>query len=237
MMKRIIPLLLLTPSVVNAAPTLKRSWGFAGMTGNSPDTGDNFKIQLEAPGTPRAVAAGDLLVLAVAFHNGLTATITDDKSNTWTSAISCANTGLTTPRKYQIVYVVNAAAGTSLITVGFGGLTTDVQIAVRSYYNTATSSPLDGTICTTRITPVNNIAPNIQPGAISTTIDGDLIDNQIFDEEESDGSIGANTISGVTYGSGFTGLHGEVFFGAAAQYQVQSTHGSINPGITFSQTT
>src|SRR6267143_713450 len=237
MMKRFIPLLLLTASVVNAAPTLKRSWGFAGMTGNSPDTGDNFKIQLEAPGTPRAVAAGDLLVLAVAFHNGLTATITDDKSNTWRSAISCANTGLTTPRKYQIFYAVNAAAGTSLITVGFGGLTTDLQIAVRLYYDAATSSPLDGTICTTGITPVNNIAPNIQPGAISTTIDGDLIDNQIFDEEEGDGSIGANTISGIIYGSGFIGLYGEVFFGSGAQYEVQSTHGSINPGITFSQTT
>jgi hypothetical protein len=234
MMKKLIPLLLLTPSVVNAAPTLKRSWGFAGMTGNSPDTGNNFKIQLEASGTPRAVAAGDMIVLAVAFHNGLTATISDDKSNIWTSAISCANTGLTTPRKYQVFYAVNAAAGTSLITVGFGGLTTDVQIAVRVYYNTATSSPLDGTICTTGIVPANNTPPNIQPGAFNTTEDGDLIDNQIFDE--SDESIGANPISAITYGSGFTGLYGEVFFGSGAQYQVQSTHGSINPGITFSQT-
>src|SRR5712692_8196697 len=116
-------------------PTLKRSWGFAGLSGNSPDTGNNFKIQLEAAGTPRAVAAGDLIILGVACQNSVTPTISDDKSNTWASAVSVSNTGLFVPRKYQIFYAVNAAAGTSLITVGFGGLTTNVQIAVAVFYN------------------------------------------------------------------------------------------------------
>jgi hypothetical protein len=219
-----------------ATPTLKRSWSFAGLSGNNPDTGNNFKIQLEAAGTPRAVVAGDLVLVSVAFHNGLTCTISDDQTNTWSSAISVANATLTTPRKYQIFWAV-AAGSMKTITVGFGGLTTDVQIDVSLWYNTATVSPIDGAgIATVGITPANNTAPNIQPGSFNTTVDGDLIYNIIFDE--SNGTIGVpNAWNGVTFGSGFTGLFAEVFYGAAAQSQVQGTHGAINPGITVSQTT
>ena len=143
-------------------PALKRSWGFVGLSALNADTGNNFKIQLEAAGTPSAVAAGDLIICAVACKNSDIPTISDDKSNTWATAVTVSNAGLATPRKYTIFYAVNAAANTSLITVGFGGLTTNVQIDVAVFYNTATSSPLDGTVATVGIIPTSNTAPNIQ---------------------------------------------------------------------------
>ena len=217
-------------------PTLKRSWGFAGVSGNQADAGDDFKIQLEAPGTPRAVSAGDLIVLSVAYPKSAPApTISDDQSNTWASATNCANTGLSTPRSYQLFYAVNAAAGTSLITVHFGATQTNIQFAVALFYNTATFSPLDGAgKCVSGITPTNNNAPNILPGPLTTSTDGDLIFNQVFDEGGG-GTIGAQTLTGITFGSGFTGLYGEMVYGAASQFEIQSAHGSVNPGMTFVQ--
>lgn len=218
-------------------PTLKRSWFFAGLDGNRTDTANNLKISLEASGTPRAVAVGDLVLVAVAFQNSVTCTISDDQTNTWTSAVSATNVGLTTPRKYQIFWA-SVASGKlmSTITVGFGAQTTNIQVAVSIWYNTATATPIDVSIGTTAIVPANNTAPNISSGSMTTTVAGDLIYNHIWDE--SNGTIGApNTWNGVTWGTSFSGLGTEVYYGQAAQYWVQPSAGAINSGITVSQTT
>ena len=218
-----------------ATPTLKRSWSFAGLSGAATDTGNNFKINLEPSGSPAAVTAGDLVLVSVGFHSAVTATISDDQSNTWTSATSTTNGTLNFPRKWQIFWAISTA-GMSTITVGFGGLTTDIQIAVSLWYNTASSSPIDVTAGGSNIS-----GATIASGSMTTTVDGDLIYHIAWDENSTGngGQLGTNpqNFTGITFGSGFTGLFTETDYGQFAQYQVQSTHGAINPSMTISQTT
>jgi hypothetical protein len=213
-----------------ATPTLKRSWGFVGISGNSPDTGNNYKIQLEAAGTPRAVASGDLILVSVAFANGLTCTVSGDVSGSFASAISVADATLAVPRKFQIFWVLATGVDT-VITVGFGALHNDIQIDVSVWYNTASSSPLDGAgIATTQIT-----GPTVATGAFTVTV-GDLIYNIAWDEQNGNIDQVGSPLTAISYGTNFTGLCAEHRFGKAAQYQI-ATSTSVNPSMTFSQAT
>jgi hypothetical protein len=225
-----LTLFFLVSNVAHAqTPTLLRSWGTVGISSNQADTGNSFKLSLEAQGTPRALAAGDLVLVSVTYPTSVTSVSISDGINTYTSATNCSSNSL----KHEVYYSL-ATGFASQITVTFNAAKSDVQIDWFIFYNVATSNPLDGTICTAGILPANNTAPNIQPGSFTTTVSGDLIFNQVFDEGS--GVLGANTISAITYDTGFTGLYAESYLGGAAQYEVQSTAGAINPGMTFSQT-
>jgi hypothetical protein len=219
-----------------STPALKRSWGYTGLTSNQVDTADAIKLYLEQVG-PRITTAGDMLVLALKNPVANTATITDSASDTWATALTCSDSN----SKYTLFYAANIAAESSWgsppsITITFGSKVADIQFALFLFYGTATSSPIDGSgICTTGITPANNIAPNISSGSFTPGTSGDLIINQVFNNGHPAGLPHATTDS--VYGSGFTGLYGEIYMGAWAQYQVQSTAAAINPGLTVVQAT
>jgi hypothetical protein len=209
-----------------ATPTLKRSWGFVGASSNNAGRGNNFTMDLEASGTPCAVVSGDLIIVSVAYPVALTATISDDGSNTYTQGLSVSDAN----RKYEI-YFTSATAFASRITVGLGANTSDVECHCHIFYNCATASILDGAgSSNTAVT-----GPNVLPGAITTTVDGDLIYNIAFNTDFPLGQ--ASTITAIAFGTGMTGLFAEqIAYGQAAQYQVQTTHGStFNPQLTFTQ--
>jgi hypothetical protein len=218
-----------------ATPTLKRSWGFVGCTSNSSDVGNNFKVGLEKAG-PCVAVAGDMLVIGIACPAGLTITITDDgtggSANTYTQQVT-----LTGNRLYRIYTCsITTTTGPTVLTFGFGGNHSDIQLYVGLFYNCATASYTDGSAAQT-VTPANNTAPNITTGSYSTTVDGDLIFNIVFDDASPPLGL-PNAVTSFTWGSGFTGLYAEENqYGSAAQYEVQGTHGAINPGLTFAQAT
>src|SRR6202044_76213 len=89
----ILMLLLSAPLICVAqtppTPTLALAAGKAGISSNEEGRASNFKFQMEASGWPRAVTAGETIFMMGSWPNGNNPTITDDKSNTWTSAISC----------------------------------------------------------------------------------------------------------------------------------------------------
>jgi hypothetical protein len=227
------------PIASGSAPALKRSWGFSGMSSNAANcgtgsqicTGDDFIIYTETTG-PRVTTANDYFVLALKNPIANTATISDDKSDSWSTALTCSDTN----SKYSL-FSASASANVNQIKIHFGAQLSDIQFALFLFYNVATSSPIDGSgICTTGITPTNNIAPNINSGSFTPGTSGDLILNQIFDNNHPLGV--SNVFTDTVYGSGFTGLYGEVIeFGAAAQFQIQNSAAAINPGMTVVQTT
>jgi hypothetical protein len=94
----------------------------------------------------------------------------------------------------------------------------------------ATSGALDGSIATSTAT-----APAVAAGSLTTTGDGDLIYQYAVDLNGD--TLGwANRSSGVTAGSSFTLLSADIVLNAVAQYQVQSAHGAINPGMNLAGT-
>lgn len=219
------------------APTLKRSWGFCGLSSNNAGRGNNFVINLEASGTPCALAAGDVIIVSVRWpHTLTTLTVSDNKAggtNTYTQQINGSDSGLT--NRFTL-FTCKATGFASQITLAFNTNTADVQVHVAIFYNTAASNITDGSSLTTDITPTNNTNPNVSAGSFSTTVDGDLIYYIVFDQSS---PLGVNnTVNSTAWGSGFSGLFAEFNFnGSAAQYEVQSTHGAINAGMLISQTT
>lgn len=211
-------------------PTLKRSWGFVGASSNQTDVGDKFQVYLEPSGSPCAVTAGDLVLVCVRNPASLTPVVSDDQTNTWTSGVS-ANDGTS---KYAIFWA-SAAASMAWIKVTFGSNTSDVQISVHIFYNCATSSPVDVSHSATGITPTNNTNPNVSAGSMTTTVNGDLIFNAVWDQSS---PLGVNNpFNGIAFGSGFTGLHTEQSYGSITQFEVQATAGAVNAGLLVSQTT
>ena len=224
-MKRLLLLLALALCALPAqaaTPTLKRVYAHTGMTSNTTDTGDAFKFYLDTAG-PRKVATGDLIVVAIANHSTRTYTVTDDATSTWTVATNCTENTL----KYSIVYA-SAAGATTVITLTAGANDSNISAKVYVFNNTATSTITDGTDCKTAIA-----GPTISANAITTTVDGDLVLQQVFDHNNPMGIGSTNT--GITWGTSWTGIDNEIYFGGASQFIVQGTHGSITPSLTFSQ--
>src|SRR5208282_4444860 len=87
-------------------PTLSLAAGKAGISNSEPATAKNFEFYMDPSGYPRAVTAGETVFMMGSWPNGNNPTITDDKSNTWASAISC-NDG--SGMNHGFFYAINAA--------------------------------------------------------------------------------------------------------------------------------
>ena len=73
------------------------------------------------------------------------------------------------------------------------------------------------------------------PTGTTTTTDGDLVVNAVFDEGQGFGFGNTNPIYDIIFGSGYSGLFGEMEYGAAAQAIIQPSSGLIKPAMTFVQ--
>ena len=198
-------------------------------------SGNNFKIPL-----PNPVLAGDALVLAISYPNGVTPTITDNLGDTWPSSAACtANNG--SGNIVSAIYVLpNSKAGTAsrpgTITIGFGSAVQPFQYTISEFNNIATSSPVNGCKQATGLSP-NASTAVIDPGSFTPTTNnnangGDVIWNYTAVAATSSGSP-----TKWTSASGFTLLDGDINstypgFPHASQWYVQATQAAVDPKIT-----
>src|SRR6266853_2714213 len=174
--------------------------------------------------------AGNCLQLEIgSVDSGANPTVTDNKGNTWTVAASVVGT-----LRLCVLVATNMAAGTNLLTITYAAVANTIQIDYEEWANisqAAVATALDGTSSATFVSSGNSVPA----GAIVTTVDGDLIRQW--------GENNANTDNSTTFtkGSGFTKVSSQISGTATnfdrtsvSQYQVQGTHGSINPTNTYS---
>ncbi len=215
-------------------PTLALAAGKVGISSNGQGRASNFEFQMEASGWPRAVTAGETVFMMGSWPNGNNPTITDDKSNTWASAISC-NDG--TNMNHGFFYAINAAANTSMITETHSSAIGNGVFDWAHFYNMSTTSSgfVDGSACRTGVTPSSNTAPNISGTAYTTATNGDLILTCVYFEQNPLAT--PNPITSITWPTGFVGLSEETYYGHACAYGVQTTAGSFTPTFTVAQGT
>jgi len=218
----------------STTPTLMLAAGKAGISSGENGRASNFEFQMEASGWPRAVTAGETIFMMGSWPNGNNPTITDDKSNTWRSAISC-NDGTNT--NHGFFYAINAAANTSMITETHSSAIGNGVFDWAHFYNMSTTSSgfVDGSSCKTGVTPLSNTAPNISGTAYTTATNGDLILTCVYVEQSPLAT--PKSISSITWPAGFMGLSEDTTYGHACAYGVQTTAGSITPTFTVAQGT
>lgn len=170
---------------------------------------------------PNPTLAGNALVLCVQMDQpgGVGVTVADDKANAWQAGPSRVGTNQT----LSLFYALNAVGGTRAVTMTFSGATKPnrVQASMSEFYNVASSSAADGSSGGASTSPVSS-------GSFTPTTGGDLIYHCGVD----DANPGSYNGSSISAGSGFTLLHADRQVGTAAQYQVQTTAGTVNPSFT-----
>jgi hypothetical protein len=112
-----------------------------------------------------AVAAGNLVVVAVAWDGNSAVSVTDTRGNVYavaTSAYDAVN-----GQTLAILYAVNAASGATTVTATFGASTAVKRLAIHAYAGIATTSPLDATAM--NIADGTTTANTITSGSATTT--------------------------------------------------------------------
>jgi hypothetical protein len=215
-------------------PTLSQAAGKVGITSGQYGTAPNFEMFMDPSGYPRAVTAGETVFSMGSWPSGKTPTFSDDKSNTWAAVTSCTDSQSTT---HGFFYAVDADAGTSVITHTYSSSVNNEVFDWAHFYNMSTTSSgfVDGSSCKTEVTPTSNTAPNISGTAYTVGTTGDLILTCVYVENSTLGN--PNTISSITWPSGFTGLNADIWtYGHACAYG-SGTAGSFTPTFTVAQST
>ncbi len=169
--------------------------------------------------------AGNLIVVPFTFASGSgvkSAVVTDDKGDVFSYAL--AQPGKSDSNQVtNIAYASNCTPGASTITIAFtGGAPPYVEAQASTFYNVATSSPLDGVSSSTGTGTAS------ASGSLTTTANGDLIYNYVVQDTQ--------TLSSFKAGSAFSFLGVDLLSLAqqAAQYQVQGSAAAVNPSMTLS---
>jgi hypothetical protein len=165
--------------------------------------------------------SGNCLIVAVVVgtaSGAATITASDDKGNTYTAGPS--NVDAASDEKCAILYALNATAGVTKITLHFSSACNYVSACASEFSGVATSSAIDGSH------GAHGSGTSWAAGSFTPTTSGDLIYSVAF--QYSDFPSGST----ISPGSGFKLLHADRNHGSAAQYQVQTTAGAINPTIT-----
>lgn len=156
-------ILLLSPLPLFAInPVVVQHGSFSGSEGQN-ITAYNMRM-------PNAVLPGNFVVVGVAetiIGTTPTPTVSDDKSNTYTSACSATFGN----RKAWIFYAANVTNGPRIIKFTWAANAQPEQLAASEFYNIASSSPLD--VCQN----ANGSSPDttLTSGSLVTTVSSDLI--------------------------------------------------------------
>jgi hypothetical protein len=206
-------LLLCTGSAFAQTPTLVQFT--AGSNTNNNTTG-SYLISL-----PNPSLTGNLLACGFTRTRGtVTTTVSDDQSQTWTAGPTDDDT--VNGQLTAIYYFPNTVANVRQVTIHFSVNTTFIAAACWEFYNVATSTPGDGSNGNHN---GGNPSTTVTSGSITTTVDNDVLVMYGFREG------GSNTVW--TQGSSPWKLtSADVGDGLWSQYQVQTTHGAINPTVT-----
>jgi len=206
-----------------ATPTLVQHVAFILASGGL--EGSVFHYPLPNPTLP-----GNCLVVAVAYLDTTTLTITDDQGNSYGSPI---NTDDDAGNGYKCEWYVvpNCATGTSKLSLTFatGHGPEFVSLEISEWYNVATASPLDGSGAHT-----HSSGTSWGPGSVTTTQANSLILTAMYNSQ----GVSPITFSGLT--AGFSWLAGQESTDTAQHtsfavaYKVQTSAGSVSPTITTS---
>jgi len=186
---------------------------------------DNSAVRFWTKRLPNATQAGNLLIMACTWGSSTAvANVTDNKGNIWTAGPVAQDPAVN--HTVQIFYAHNVAASTQVVTMTLSSPAAFVQCTPHEFFNVSTdANPTDGSSAA-----VIASGTRLAAGNLTTTVDGDLI---FYAGMCSKCGNPANPITW-TSDPGFTTTvaDGTSFF--AAQYQVQSSAGTLNPGMTVS---
>lgn len=203
-------------SGANPTPTLVQSVSHPAMS-TSPI--GFLKVSLPNP----SLAHNALLVGCTWGDASAGATVSDDKGNVWGNGPAARDSARF--QSAQVFYALNATAGTRTITITFGAPTSFVQCVASEWYNIAESNALDASGAA-----VTHSMGTVASGNITTSADGDLI---VQYASADDVDWHASPLTWLA-GQGFTLLTADDTSGTASQYQVQTTHGPVNPTLAVS---
>jgi len=168
--------------------------------------------------TTSAIDTTGATLLVMVCTYATSASVSDSKSNTWTSLTAQSNTGI-----FNQIFYVNSATPT----VGSGHtftLTASVSVVTAMAFNLTLASPFDVQTGSSAAS-----GSTIQPGSITPGSNNEIIIS---------GVTGGNTMTTVSIDSGMTivyqqPLTGGSNYGHGAAYKVQTTAAAINPTWTF----
>lgn len=151
--------------------------------------------------------------------------VTDNQSNTWVADATETNASdhITT---YGL-HVCGATAGVTTITVTFSAKVADFHFEFKQYDGITTSSCVDGTPSNALAVGPGGTAPsNITPGAITTTVDGDLITSHCI---YTSNNMGTSEASDIQIPGGSTFDSADYSLSSVDYSFLQTTHGAISP--------
>lgn len=175
--------------------------------------------------TPSVNTTGaTFLVVSTSEFTGGTVTVSDSKSNTWSSSIA---SGTDSSPDTTIWYVANPTVGTGH-TFTVSGTSSYATICVQAHSEVVTTSPFDVSNSTFGFSSSSPYSAS----SITPSADGYLVI----------AAFGHNVGSAVTVGSSMTitddrPLVGGTSFGNTLAYLYQTTAAAINPAFSFTGTT
>src|SRR5712691_2031520 len=129
----------------------------------NPTATANWKVNLLQPSP-----GGNCIVVYILWGDATaTASVTDDKSNTYTSTTLITDGGNNT--RLQVFFALNVTAGTQQVRVAISVAASFNQVMVEEWGNVATVSALDGQSGGTAT------GTSLASGSYTTTANGDLI--------------------------------------------------------------
>src|SRR2546423_427852 len=203
-----------------ATPTLVQHVSHSNTQGN---TVTSYQVRLPNP----SLAGNCILVGVNRSAAGVAPTVTDDKSNTYTSLGSSSDGN-------QVVHLfaaLNCTAGVQNITLTFGTATNFVSGLASEFNNIATASAKDTVSAGANPTTGTGSSTSIATAAFTPSTSGDLLYQ--FGIQDSTSS----PITSFTQGSSpWKLLSADIFDSTFAQFQVQVSAASITPTATMSPT-
>jgi hypothetical protein len=205
--------LFMSSAAYAATPTLVQHVSNSSTQGNDISRYD-FRL-------PNGTMAGNCIIVGFQFNagSGVTASVTDDKGNSYSTPIS-HNDG---NQIVNLSYALNVAAGAQKISVLFsGGTASYVSALATEFYSIAPANALDGS------TGGNGSGTTVTSGSLTPSTSGDLIYQYAVQDSTS------NPMISWSQGSSWTLLSADVLDGSAAQYQVQSSAAPITSSMSMS---
>ncbi len=182
------------------------------------ETLNGFKVTA-VPSSP-----GNLLVLTVTHLSSTSVTVSDNNNGSWQTAVKTTNSGDGVAT--EVHYVCGAAAGTNVITVQLSAPVTSGQVLQFSYNEVSGIAPSS---CLDTASGANGLTHGLQPGALATSSNGDLVYN--FAETSYNYPEFENPIGWVMPDDNSALLMENDWDMFASQVSVQATHGSYNPTL------
>jgi hypothetical protein len=183
------------------------------------ETLQDFKFPM-VPSSP-----GNLLVFTVMHVSSKTITVTDNNNGSWQTAVTTTNAA--DGEESDLLYICGATAGTNLITIHLSQPAAHDEPLHFTYDEVSGVAP---TACIDGTAAANGMQGTVQPGPVTTTVNGDMIFN--YGEETYQYPDYDRPIGGVTPDSSSALLMENTVDKYASEVSVQAAFGAYTPTLT-----